>query len=492
MHQLKDDILKFLLIESDENSNIFREYIDNPTIKKFILITLETEKLNPKTLKLSEKISGKVRTKNEVNEILNGFNSTFFNEDSPLNFNFIKTQLISIDNNVFEYTWTKFLYENFYAIEELVSEVMNRELIIQDLENKNLVLDFLIWTLETTIRELRDKTYLILLEYFEQNPNEIFDYVIEYSVSSKPYIYERLVSICYGICLINQNNDEFVNNILKENINRIFELQFGENPKNPVYNYIVIDCIKHLVDFAVFKGVFIVNEEDSDNYNNYRFELNNWFEVEGEDIEKVRNIYLNWTMSDNPDPLRGDFVHYTIPRLEESDHNKNTLTNIANIYKHIINLGYVPKSESLSNEELKFKRGESIYGVEGKIDRLGKKYSWISFFDYAGFLLNKGRLNVWQNEDSEFEKHYSRLSDVEIEITNPKPIVYDMKLTNIDLFSHKNGTQDWVYRPMYYSVSDLLEKDDFALLSGFINQRDTESYDSRSYLLINSFFDKKY
>lgn len=490
LHQLKDDILKFLLIESNEDSVVFNEYIDNPIVKKFTLITLQTEKNNLKTVELSRKINGKLKSKEEINEILSGFYSNFFDLDSPLNFKFIKNQLVNYNNNDFEYTWTKLIYENHFEIDSLVSKIQDGEIILDEIENQELIIDFLIWTLETTIRELRDQVTLVLLTYFNKYPELIFDKVIEYANIHKSYIYERLVSICYGICLKNQNDDEFINTVFKENISRIYNLQFGGNPTNPKYNYIVIDSIKHLIDLAVHKKVFSIPDNELENFNNYNFTIGDWIEIDDNDIEKVESIYLHWTLNDNPDPLRGDFVHYTIPRLEERD-GDNRLKNTANIYKHIINLGYLPNIEGLSKEEIKFRRGDSIYGVEDKIDRLGKKYSWLAFFDYAGYLLNHGRLDVWRDDDSEFGKHYDRLGDVEIEITNPRPLTYNEKLTNVDLFSHKDGTQDWVYKPMYSSLSNLFVKDDYTMLSGFINQRETESYDSRSFLLVNSFFIKK-
>ena len=489
LHQLKDDILKFLLIESNENSIIFDDF-DNPIIKKFTVITLQTEKNSNKTEVLKNKLDGKLKSKEEIGELLIGFYSYFFEPDSPLNFNFIKSQLQLLDSNVFEYTWTRLLYENYDEINELIFKIKNEDILIEKTENKDLTLEFLIWTLETTIRELRDKVYLVLLDYFKRNPAEIFDFVLEYSKVSKSYIYERLVSLCYAICLINQNNDDFLQIVLKKNILKIYQLQFGKSPTNPVYNYIVIDSIKHMVDLSIFKGIFEVNVVELEDFNNYKFELNNWFNLVEEDKDIVREIYLQWTMNDHPDPLRGDFVQYTIPRLEKREH-ENRLINTAHIYKQIINLGYHPNIEGLSKEELKFRRGDSIYGVKDKIDRLGKKYSWLAFFDYAGYLLNEGKLDVWRDDDSALGKHYDRLGDVEIEITNPKPLTYKEKLTDVNLFSHKDKTQNWVYKPMYDSLSSMFNNGEFTLLSGFINQRESESYDSRSFLLINSFFLKK-
>lgn len=490
VHQLKDDILKFLLIEADENSKIFDNYINNSIVKKFSTITLQTETLNKKkTEALQQKLDGNLRSKEEVNELISGLPSYLFENVSPLNFNYIKTQLIKLDSNIFEYTWTKVIYDEYYKIDSLVQKILDNEVIIDELENKNLIIEFLIWTLETTIRELRDQITLILLDFFTKYPKLIFEKVLDFSTTNKVYIYERLISICYGICLRKQNDENFLNKILKENILSIYNLQFGVEPKNPTYNYIVIDSIKHITDLAIYKGIFQVHENEIDDFNNYRFNFNNWFDIEDIDLENVKSSQ-NWTLSDNPDPLRGDFVHYTIPRLEKRNEG-NRLINTANIFKQITNLGYLPNQKELSKTELKFKNGESLYGIKDKIDRLGKKYSWMAFFDYAGYLLQEGRLNVWQDDDSEFQKHYDRLGDVEIEITNPKPKIYNKKLTDIDLFAHRDDTQDWVYKTMYESLSSLFVNKEFTMLSGFINQRESESYDTRSFLLINSFFVKK-
>lgn len=488
LHQLKDDILKFLLIEARENSLIYG--IDNATIKRFTLITLQTEKINGKTLELSKKITGTLNSKEEINEILSGLNSNFFDLTSPLNFNFIKEQLLLLDNNLFEFTWTKFIYDNHYEIISLINKIYEEDSLLQNVEKRDLLIEFLILSFETTIRELRDQVYVLLLKFYSQNPELIFEKVIQYSSLNKPYVYERLISICYGVTLLHQNNAEFVNTILNSNVSKIYDLQFGKNPKNPVYNYIVIDSIKHLVDFAIYKEIYKIDEEEKDDFDNYRFELNGWFNINDEDRKIVNNIFVHWSLSDDPDPLRGDFVHYTIPRLEERD-SENSLDNVANIYKRIIKLGYSQEVENLSKQEIKFRRGESIYGVESKIDRLGKKYSWISFFDYAGYLLQNQRLKVWSDDDSDDNKYYTRLGDVDIEITNPKPLIYSEKLSDIDLFAHATKNQNWVYTELYHSLNSLYENENFSLLSGFINQRPNESYDSRSFLIIESFFIKR-
>jgi len=487
LHQLKDDILKFLLLESDETSLFYTNYLNHPTVKQYSIITLQTEKSTDKTIAIRTQLHGKITTKTEINQLLQGFETYFFDVQSPINFTFIKDQLLVLDSNESEYTWTKYIYDNIYDINILVNRYLREEL--SDSKEDAITVEFIIWLLETTLRDLRDKVSIILVRYFEKYPGLIFCKVEEYSKSGRLYIYERLVLICYGVCLRLQNDTGF-NLILKDQVDKIYNLQFGSAPNAPTYNYIVIDSLKHIIDLAIYKGIFTLPKASHNTFKNYKFQAEEWLSLNEEDYDIVRSISLEWTLSDNPDPLRGDFVHYTISRLEDRN-QANRLKNVANIYKRILNLGYKPNNLELSKEEKNFSKGEPLLDYKGKIDRLGKKYSWLAYFDYAGYLLNNGRLDVWQEEDSSFGKHYERLGDIQVEITNPSPVIFNEKIYQIDLFAHQTDIEDWVYRPMYNSLESIYEDRGYTLLQGFINQRQDESYDNRSFLLIESYFVKK-
>jgi len=50
--------------------------------------------------------------------------------------------------------------------------------------------------------------------------------------------------------------------------------------------------------------------------------------------------------------------------------------------------------------------------------KLGKKYNWKAFFDYAGVLLQQGELNIY-NTFGNPTSGFCRLSDVEIDISLP-------------------------------------------------------------------------
>src|SRR5690554_7414042 len=71
-----------------------------------------------------------------------------------------------------------------------------------------------------------------------------------------------------------------------------------------------------------------------------------------------------------------DFGIYTIPRLvkrEDDDYDRRNA--ISNIHKRIFELGYKELDLGGATEE-KFKEfiwGHKIYGIDGKVDKLGKK-----------------------------------------------------------------------------------------------------------------------
>tara|TARA_R110000764_G_scaffold220861_1_gene309167 strand:+ start:46 stop:1593 length:1548 start_codon:yes stop_codon:yes gene_type:complete len=301
---------------------------------------------------------------------------------------------------------------------------------------------------------------------------------------------ERLALVCYGVCLRLQNNNSFVQNQLNEIACTIYKLQFSANPSNPTYNYIVIDSYKHIIDLAILKGVFELNADQLNRLNKYLFHKYDWFEITEADRDAVP-IANNWSLSTNPDPLAGDFVHYTIPRLDNRDH-ETRLDHTANIYKEIIRLGYIGDDKNLNDREQLFYTGNSPIGRNMEVDRLGKKYSWIAYFNYAGNLLNQNKLGVWTEENSSYEKHYNRLSDTEIEPSYVENKPFTGRVIQTDFF--KNRALDdggWVNVGNYNVLNDHYEREEYSLLYAFIDQKLDEKFKTRSWLQANSYFVNK-
>lgn len=502
LHQLKDDILNFLITFSIDNNDYITQYSMDNELQTQLWRKLQVEPTSVANDAFTTELLRKIEYPSQFSIFLYNSRISFLFDNSSINFSPIVPLLKSIKEMNFEMTWTKFIYENHFNWDNYLGEFSEDIKILEPgleiTKTDNLRLELAIWLLETTIRDLRDKVTAVLLEFSVKYPKYIFEKIFEYSTVPRAYIYERLTAICYGVCLRKQNDNDFIYGLFKEQVQTIYNLQFGNEPAAPSFNYIAIDSLKHIVDLAIYKGVFTIEEQELDLLKSYNFNpIEQWQAATEDHVNYVTSIVNSWHNSADSDPLRGDFVHYTIPRLQERGEAGPgyRLTATANIYKRIIDLGYITKDgfESSDKKENDFYFGNKPNGFEGKIDRLGKKYSWMAFFDYAGHLLNQGLLNVWQGEEG--DKVYNRLGDVEVEVSNPKPLILEDKLFNFDLLQHKNNKESWTEKPLYEESKLIWNQDfkegNFTLVKGYLEQRPDKSYDVRTFLLIESFLVRK-
>ena len=486
-HQLKDDILKFLITQSDENSLLFKNYLQLEVVKKFTLLNLQRTKSTKESQSLVSKLSNVEFTLEEVRTLLNDSSNNFDDSDSNINFLFIKDVLLKLDNYELDFSWSNYIYNNYKDFNELLKRNINSIDTLEDYENNSIIIEIAIWILETTIRDLRDKSTRFLLQYFSIHPDLILSYISQYSNSKRVYINERLALVCYGVSLRLQNDENFVKNHLGEIAKFLYKLQFALKPSNPTYNYIIIDSYKHIIDLAIIKKVFELDDINFKRLSKYEFVKNNWFTIDEDDRDAVP-IAIHWSSSPNPDPLAGDFVHYTIPRLN-SHNREDRLDNTAHIYKEILRLGYVGNDKKLTDSEKSFYRGTSLIGSRVKVDRLGKKYSWMAYFNFAGYLLSQNKLGVWEEENSEYEKHYERLSDTEIEPSYDENKPITERVIDLDFFVNRSkGNNDWVNIPNYNILKTLYTKENYTLLSAFIDQKLDKDFKTRSWVQAHSFF----
>jgi len=290
--------------------------------------------------------------------------------------------------------------------------------------------------LSTTIRELRDEATIYLIEFGKKYPINLLELTLESSQFKDIYIYERLVSCCYGVALNLQNDVNYLNVFLPKIASSLYEQQFSVEPKASVYNYIVIDSIKHLLDLAVLKGVISFEKDDYQRISNYEFiPPYDWKLPTEEEQYKTKASHER----SRPKPIGMDFGIYTIPRLLKRNGEISENEAIANVYKRILELGYIVLEDSENQEKVfrDFYWGNRLSGINGKVDKLGKKYSWIAFFDYAGYLLLIKKLNVFEDFDTE-NKYFKRLSDVDIDISIPnKNYLLSLRLYNDSLLDKR-------------------------------------------------------
>jgi hypothetical protein len=489
-HQLRLDVLKFLIAINPELIYSLKDE-DSKDLSWWYLYN-GFESNHDKDI--SNYLLYELSSKSNIEYILNASSSQWLNPANDLNFHFISKVLEKLEMWEFDVNWTFYIYkeaDSFYELIDLnIKIIMNSN--EENLEYHELVAKVIAYVTATNIRELRDRATMYLIEFGKRYPLSLLE-LTEYSTCIiDSYIYERLSSCCYGVALILQNDTDFIENNLPVIANRLFKLQFSQPSKIPVYNYIVIDSIKHIVDLAVHKGVISKSKLGANNIDNYQFHVpSQWIPP----TKKQRNLINQSNRMSLPKPIGMDFGIYTIPRLIKDDNDEREA--IANVYKRIFEIGY-KDIESLEDTDERFKNfyyGHKIPGYEGKVDRLGKKYSWKGFFDFAGFLLQKGHLNVYEQKESG-KKSYKRLDDVDIDISLP---LFDYKLPIRvypgNLLENKNKDPEWYREIKIDSITPYFERlfteDQYIMLYGSIDQRVDEEYAIRSFLLAETFFIRK-
>lgn len=504
-HQLAKDILKFLITAYFHERN---DLINHTTDYVVQNLTWELLFENPNYIgreALIEKLNPFLVDSAGWNALLNQSLNKFLEKDSSINFQFISDGLKSLSQINSDYSWSFYVYENWYVFEEFLNDteemlaeiVSNGELSSED----KLRLEIVIWLLETNYRKGRDRASIILLEVGIKFPDFIFSKLIEFSTVERLYIYERLASISYGICLRLQNDSIFVNGVFKDVVPSIYSLQFGQEPTAPTYHYVVIDSLKHMVDLGVQKKIIQFTKEQQEQLEKYSFVKNEWEAPSGSTIAIFQECGYNAYTHECPDPFKMDFVIYTVPRLIEYGNEVKKSEALANIYLRLQNAGYetLEFDRDIRSKMRDFFYGSSFYTIKGKIDRLGKKYSWNAFFEYAGFLLQNEELtNIWNEYDTSNGKPaYERLGDLEFEVSNPNPSLslITQSIFKGNLLDIKSKNQNWVTIEKHDILWEVwktkFEEQDFTMLYGYIENKPDANYTVRSFLVIDSFLIKK-
>lgn len=496
-HQLADDILKFLLA-LDRGNFLASNFFDKEIIKEFIWLKLEREMSSESNLELRQLLIEKIDRNdiNDLNRLLSSARSNLIEVDSLLNMDFLAIEMLKWPSREYEMVWSKYVYQDD---ETVASELESLEhnwtklTVEEELSDEwELRLIFAIWCQESLEHTVRDKATYVVYRICTKHFQYLLENLESFAKSDRLFIYQRLCSIAYGICLTRQNDSTFLDGPLLQFAELSYNLQFSQTPIAPSYHFIVIDSLRHIIDLAIHKGVFEIEGEDTSlKINKYKFiPSEEWTEVNEADEAKVAEISSNWH-KDGPDPLRGDFVHYTIPRLLKDD-GIGRRAATAHVYKRLIKNGYEPKvyGDMPQGIDRNFYFGVSRYNLDGKTDRLGKKYSWNAYFEYAGYLLNKGELPVWYQGDTSVFDHFDRLSDVDLEVSCTLEKFISVKLYKDDLFEHR-GEDNWTNIEKYASTRQIwnqeFDQNEYVLLNGYLEVRNDDKYDVRSSLIIDTF-----
>lgn len=392
----------------------------------------------------------------------------------PLNATFwtqLLTPLTVVDRDI---TWTEYIRQNEDTFEKIISHLESTckhqgdlsELLISHIY---LYAEGVMWTLTSTVRPLRDKATLALYWFGRRFPEILLQLTEKSFTLNDPYIRERMLAAIYGVAMARQN--DFVERSFPEEIlplygHQLFDAIFCIEAPFATTHILARDYAMRTIQIAQNHHKNLLAEEEQQR-------INPPFQDGG--IRKWGQRNLD---DQNTEPIRLDFGNYTVGRLVRNRsnydfENPDYKVVLSNLYWRIFDLGY--KEDIFGEIDQEIYQGNSWHRKHnddaGKTDRYGKKYSWIAYFELAGFYQDLGLLG----ETSETP----RLPGVDIDPSFPnEPSNFEL-VKNDFLGDRRRPREDWIQNGStpdlspYLIVQDLCgEAGEWVLLDGYLNQED--------------------
>lgn len=384
----------------------------------------------------------------------------------PYDMDFLHGVLMGMPNTQRDLFWTEWVRERSEEVKDDFKFLSTRWK-AGDLDEREIRrARWVMWTLTSTSRSLRDVATKTLYEFAIKRPAEFFRLAVEAIAVSDPYVPERMFAAVYGAALTTWSDVNAVE--MREALPRvareIYQAMFAPGAAHPTWHALYQQyclgtiAIARMVDPACFSEEEAVHLLPPFSHLPSPFE--NMPQYEPAVIERAKRA-----------AIRMDFGNYTMGRLiparsNYDDRNPEYQRVLSAIVSRMLVLGYNP--EQFEPVDRQMNSGPRMGNDKHKVDRYGKKYGWIAYFEMWSVRYAQGLLAEWRS---------ARPSDADIDPTFPLEAA-SIELSVQDVFSGQpSGSGDWVVRgpqPDYRNILEITEIDGltgpWVLLDGFLEQ----------------------
>ena len=322
------------------------------------------------------------------------FISVAIEPDNKLNFIFSSQLLTKLALPNRDLSWTEYIrspYRNGKRIDQLIKGLENHSKTGGNKEKLYLGAHVAMWCLASVSHQQRYEASKALYWYGRTYPVEFLEVVRLGAEINDPYIPERLYGVAYGVALAMQdldNSNPLISDYLIPLARLVYEKFFCRDNITSCHYLSRIYC-RGIVELASMYGTVFSAEEitcilspipkiSKDN-------IEEWEEQEGFD-HVIRMDFSNYQ------------IGYLIP--EGGAYSNPPLKKKSRwfIHQRIHNLGWNEEQFEAIDNNINSDNW-SRHNDDSKVDRYGKKYSWIAYYELAGILDNVGLL---QNEWDEY------------------------------------------------------------------------------------------
>jgi hypothetical protein len=331
--------------------------------------------------------------------------------DHPLNSEFLDDILKPMSVSERDMIWTEWtrrfrgeIYTDLEKLTKLWSSSSSRNI------TDNLRARWVMWVQTSTAHKLRDQATRALYWFGRGDPDSLFKLTLDSLPINDVYVSERLLAASYGVVMAHQQYDAKFQVPLASFLLKMGNAVYGPYATHPTNHWLVRLYMQGIVTFARVYYPEAIPENIAAN-GNFSFAPGKW--IEPLDEKDPRSLEVDHTLHIN-------FANYTVGRLftDRGNYNmehKGYLSALAHIRGTIWSLGWREAELGAVDQEI-VKYNDPT--DRSRIDRYGKKYSWIGYYTYAGILTDQGMISEGE-----------RLSDIGIDPSFPElPIPSSVQL----------------------------------------------------------------
>jgi hypothetical protein len=384
----------------------------------------------------------------------------------PYDMDFLHGVLMSMPNTQRDLFWTEWVREKSEEVQDDFKFLSTRWTSGGLDEREIRRARWVMWTLTSTSRSLRDVATKTLYEFAVRRPAEFFRLAVEAIGVSDPYVPERMFAAAYGAALTTWSDINAVE--MREALPRvargIYQAMFAPGAMHPSWHSLYQQYCLGTIAIARMVDPACLSEDEAAHlrppFGHLPSPFENMPQYNPAVIERAKDA-----------AIRMDFGNYTIGRLipgrsNYDNRNPEYQRVLPAIVSRMLVLGYDP--EQFEAVDRQMNSGPRMGNDKHKVDRYGKKYGWIAYFEMWGVRSAQGLLD---------EGRSVRPSDADIDPTFPLEAA-SIELPLPDLFSGQpTGDGEWLLRgpqPDYRNILEITENDGltgpWVLLDGFLEQ----------------------
>jgi hypothetical protein len=263
--------------------------------------------------------------------------------------------------------------------------------------------------LTTVVRSDRDLATKALVLIGERFPKVLFDHVVTSLGFNDPYVPERMLAAAYGttLSLVDSEAAPTFGPLLGDLAKTLYRKMFGPSERCATHHALMRDYAIGIIEMAQRANCVALPKTASRNLKS-----------------PFPNTPSTFASDGTPDPaveeaighaIHMDFGNYTMGRLipnraNYDDKNPDYIQVRSKIERRMFDLGY--RAERFKEADIEIGNTSWNARDQEKVDRYGKKYSWIAYFEMWGEREAARKLPDWRLGE--------RTSDCGVDPTFPK------------------------------------------------------------------------